>query len=142
MSKIKPINRDDIVEVLENNIFPALAGAKGVVIDSFNFESALVTFPIEKLILVSDPEKSKEKEYLKGKNWLIPWKFLRVLGSKYGDKIGELEELVYQMEDDLALVRAVLTMSEEMREVQEDVIGRYVIEIDELRKELYHLRGC
>lgn len=132
----KLIQNDDLVEVLFYPFFNDLTGARGVVIKSYDLKYAIVAFPTDRQC--SDYEND---EVLKGRHWFIPWKDLKVIDSPKDDKIGELENQLQDALEDLCVARACLTMSEEIREQQAELISKLIVDIDKLQKELYDSRG-
>ena len=136
MTKDKPIQVEDVVLVLSGYPFAAIVGSKGVVQQSMQTGLAVVGFQQEKRW--HDPNNL---EVYSAKSWLIPWKYLKVLDSAYGNSVAELEELLENLQDDLTVARSCITISEEMREIQYEQIKKLVEDIDVLRKELYLARG-
>ena len=134
MTRIKV---EDIVEVLPGCIFSSLVYSTGVVVQSLNCRMALVKFPQKKHW--ADPNDLKNP-YL-STDWLIPFDKLKVLDSPHDSRIGELEEEILGLEADLITARACLTVSEELREQQHDLIEKLVQEVDMLKAEVYHLRN-
>lgn len=80
-------------------------------------------------------------EVYSAKSWLIPWKYLKVLDSAYGNSLGELEQKLESLEDDLVVAKCCLELSEQLREVQHETIEKLKVEIDMLRAEIYYLKG-
>ncbi len=125
----KLVNKDDLVEVLPNHVFPGLAGHRGVVLQSLSFGHAVVS--------LSWPTTCEE---MLTNKWIIPCNYLKIHYSDYDDNIGFLEEKIESLEDELLISRSLLSCSEDMREVQSETINKLVEEIDLLRKELYDTR--
>ena len=136
MTKEMPIQLLDTVEVLPGGLFPGLLYSKGIVRQTFYYGAALVEFAGIKYSSNGQPN-----ETFQGTMWCIPWKYLRVIESAYGDRIGYLEEEILGLEADLVVARSCISISEELREQQHDLIQKLVEDIDILRKELYLARG-
>lgn len=136
MTKDKPIQVEDVVLVLSGYPFAAIVGSKGVVQQSMQTGLAVVGFQQEKRW--HDPSNL---EVYSAKSWLIPWKYLKVLDSAYGNSVAELEELLENLQDDLTVARSCITISEELREMQQEQISRMIVEIDMLKAEIYYLKG-
>jgi hypothetical protein len=123
------VNKDDLVEVLPNRVFPGLSGYRGVVLQPLSFGHAIVS--------LSWPTTCEE---MFTNNWIIPCNYLKIHYSNYDDNIGFLEEKIESLEDELLITRSLLGYSEDMREVQSEAINKLVEEIDLLKKELYDAR--
>lgn len=136
MNKVMPIQLLDTVEVLPGCPFPGLLYSKGIVRQTHYWGAALVEFSG-----VKHSSVGQINETLSGTQWIIPWKYLRVIESAYGDRIGQLEEEILGLESDLVMVRSCLSMSEEVRDLQENQINKLIEDIDILRAELYRVRG-
>ena len=136
MTKEMPIQLLDTVEVLHGSLFPGLLYSKGIVRQTFYYGAALVEFAGIKY-----SSNGQSNETFEGTMWCIPWKYLRVIESAYGDRIGYLEEEILGLEADLVTVRSCLIVSEELREQQHDLIQKLVEEVDMLKAEVYHLRN-
>lgn len=137
MTKDKPIQEQDVVLVLPGCQFSPLVGSKGVVQRSMPTGLAVVQFQTEKRW--HDPDDLSSP--YAAKSWLIPWKYLKVLDSAYGNSVGELEELLEQAQDDLVTCRSCLEMSEQLREMQEVQLQYLIEETDRLKLEIYRLKG-
>ena len=131
------IKADDIVEVLPGCIFSSLVYSTGVVVQSLNCRMAIVRFPQKKHW--TDPKDLKNPYF--GTDWLIPFDKLKVLDSPHDSRIGELEEEILGLEADLVVARSCISISEELREQQHDLIQKLVEDVDMLRAEVYHLRN-
>lgn len=136
MNKVMPVQLLDTVEVLPGCPFPGLLYSKGIVRQVYFWGAALVEFPGIKY-----SSTGQVNETFSGTQWTIPWKYLRVIESAYGDRIGQLEEEILGLESDLVMVRSCLSMSEEVRDLQENQINKLIEDIDILRAELYRVRG-
>ena len=98
--------------------------------------ASVVEFPTEK--------RSKDfdtMEVFQSKFWCIPWRYLKVLESAYDDQLGIMEHQIQDLEESLMFTRSCLSISEELRDQQADLIERLVEELEGLRKELYLVRG-
>lgn len=127
---------DDILEILPGCVFQSLVYSRGVVIQALSCGMAIVKFPQNKHLTYAD-----NLEKFECTDWLIPFDKLKVLDSPRDNKIGEMEEEILGLEDDLVTVRSCLIVSEEMRENQFDLIEKLVQEVDMLKAEVYHLRN-
>ena len=134
MTRIKV---QDVVEVLPGCIFSSLVYSTGVVVQSLNCRMAVVRFPQKK----HWTNHLDVKESMLCADWLIPFDKLKVLDSPHDSRIGELEEEILGLETDLVVARSCISISEELREQQHDLIQKLVEDIDTLRKELYLARG-
>lgn len=136
MSKQPPVKLGDVVQVLPGCPFSSLVHSKGIVRSSLSLMSCVVEFPTER--------RSKDfdtGEVLQSKFWCIHWKYLRVIESAYDDKLGEMEQQIQDLEESLMFARSCLTVSEELREQQADLIAKLVEEVDVLNAKVYHLSG-
>lgn len=131
----KFIHEEDIIEVLPGCVFRNLVYSKGTVVQSLNSGFALVRF--QSIKHWSDEELGK----VQGLDWLVPWSKLKVLDSPHDTHLGKLEEEILGLESDLVTARCCISMSEELRETQHDLIQKLIEDIDVLRKELYLARG-
>ena len=136
MTKPLPVKELDVIEVLPGCLFPGLVYSKGIVRESLNFMSCVVEFPADKR-----SADGALMETFQGRYWCIPWKYLKVLDSAYGNSVAELEELLENLQDDLTVARSCITISEELREMQQEQISRMIVEIDMLKAEIYYLKG-
>lgn len=136
MTKPLPIKEKDIVQVLPGCPFASLVHSKGIVRSSLGLMSCIVEFPTEKRNQDFDT-----MEVLQGKYWCIHWEHLRVIESAYDDQIGVLEHQMQDLEESLMFTRSCLSISEELRDQQSDLIDRLVEDLEGLRKELYLVRG-
>lgn len=130
------IKNEDIVEVLPGCVFQSLVYSKGVVIQSLNSQLAIVRFQQKKHYQCVD-----KLEVYNCTDWIILFDKLKVLDSPQDSRMGILEEEILGLEDDLVTARALLHVSEEMREHQFDLIEKLVEDVDKLKAELYHLKG-
>lgn len=133
MIKIYP---HDIVEVLPGCVFQSLVYSRGVVFQSLYSGMAIVRFPQNKHLTYAD-----NLEKINCTDWLIPFDKLKVLDSPRDDRIGEMEEEILGLEADLVTARACLSVSEEMRDKQFDLIEKLIEEVDMLKAEVYRIRG-
>ena len=131
------IKLDDVVSVESNPFFPTLVGSQGVVKQVLAGRQVLIQFP--KKQRNANLENLEEK--FEATEWLLPFQCLRVLDSPYDDRCGILEEEILGLEADLVTARALLHVSEEMREHQFELIEKLVEDVDKLKAELYHLKG-
>lgn len=133
----KPVNEQDVVEILSDCLWGTLVGSRGVVQQSFQYKQALVKF--------QSPRRWQNpydlQEIIQCTDWLIDWKYIKVIDSAFGNSVAVLESQLEMLEDDLTTVRCCLSMSEEMRELQESQIEKMIIEIDQLKAEIYLLKG-
>jgi len=136
MTNNKPVQVEDVVLVLSGYPFSAIVGSKGVVQQSMQTGLAVVYFQQEKRW--HDPSNL---EVYSAKSWLIPWKYIKVLDSAYGNSLGELEQKLESLEDDLVVSKCCLELSEQLREMQHETIEKLKVEIDMLRAEIYYLKG-
>lgn len=135
-SKQLPVKELDVVEVLPGCPLQGLVYSKGIVRESLSFMFCVVEFPADK--------RSKDgqlMETFQGRYWCIPWKYLRIVESPYDDRCGILEEEILGLEADLVTARALLHVSEEMREHQFELIEKLIEDVDKLKAELYQLKG-
>ena len=131
------IKLNDIVSVESNPFFPALVGSQGVVKQVLAGKQVLIQFPKKQWNV--DPKNIQE--VFESTEWILPFQYLRVLDSPYDDRCGSLEEEILGLEADLVTARALLHVSEEMREHQFELIEKLVEDVDKLKAELYHLKG-
>ena len=131
------IKLDDVVSVESNPFFPALVGSQGVVKQVLAGKQVLIQFPKKQRNVY--PEYLEEQ--FEATEWILPFQYLRVLDSPYDDKMGEMEEEILGLEADLVTARALLHVSEEMREHQFELIEKLIEDVDKLKAELYHLKG-
>ena len=134
MTKPLPVKLNDIVEILPGCPFSALVHSKGIVRSSLGLMSCIVEFPTEKR-----SQDFETMEVLQGKFWCINWKYLKVIESAYDDRLGELEHKIQDLEDNLVFSQSCLSMSEQLRGQQADLIERLVEELDSLKAKVYHL---
>lgn len=134
MTKIK---YGDVVQVLHGCVFQSLVYNTGVVVQSMSAGMAVVRFQQSKHW--TDPEDLKKPMLCT--DWSIPFDKLKVLDSPHDTRMGDLEEEILGLEADLVTARALLHVSEEMREHQFELIEKLVKDVDKLKAELYHLRG-
>jgi len=134
MTKPLPVKERDIVQILPGCPFSSLVHSKGIVRSSLGLMSCIVEFPTEKRSQDFDT-----MEVLQGKFWCIHWKYLRVIESAYDDRLGELEHKIQDLEDNLVFSQSCLSMSEQLRDQQADLIERLVEELDILKAKVYHL---
>ena len=133
----KPVNTDDVVEVLPHKNFPHLAYFKGVVLQSLNCRMAVIRCSQPQRY--TDPEL---KEVFSGHVWILPWDCLKVIDSAFGNSVAVLEDQLQAMEDDLVIARACLSTSEEIRELQYMHIEKLTEEINFLQAEIFKLKGA
>lgn len=134
MTKPLPIKEGDTVEVLPGCTFSSLVYSKGIARKSSGSVSSVVEFPTER--------RSKDfdtMEVFQSKFWCIPWKHLRVIESAYDDRLGQMEHEIQDLEESLMFTRSCLSISEELRDQQSDLIEELVQELDALKAKLYHL---
>lgn len=131
------IKLDDIVSVESNPFFPALVGSQGVVKQVLAGKQVLIGFPTK----CRNVDPKNIQEVFESTEWILPFQYLRVLDSPYDDRCGILEEEILGLEADLVTARALLHVSEEMREHQFELIEKLVEDVDKLKAELYHLKG-
>ena len=131
------IKLGDVVEVESNPFFPALVGSQGVVKQVLAGKQCLIEFPTKK----RNANLDNLEEKFEDTQWLLPFQYLLVLDSPYDDKIGLMEEEILGLEADLVTARALLHVSEDMREHQLNLIEKLVEDADKLKAELYHLKG-
>ena len=131
------IKLQDIVQIESNPFFPALVGSRGVVKQVLAGKQVLIQFPTK----CRNVDPKNIHEVFESTEWLLPFQYLRVLDSPYDDRCGSLEEEILGLEADLVTARALLHVSEEMREHQFELIERLVEDVDKLKAELYHLKG-
>ena len=131
------IKLDDVVEVESNPFFPALVGSQGVVKQVLIGKQCLIEFPTKK----RNANLDNLEEKFEDTQWILPCQYLLVLDSPYDDRCGILEEEILGLEADLVTARALLHVSEEMREHQFELIEKLVEDVDKLKAELYHLKG-
>jgi len=136
MTKTIPVKHGDIVEILPGCPFSSLVHSKGIVRSSLGLMSCIVEFPTERRSQDFDT-----MEILQGKYWCIHWKYLKVIESAYDDQLGIMEHQMQDLEESLMFTRSCLSISEELRDQQAELIERLVEEIEGLRKELYLARG-
>lgn len=131
------IYEGDVVEILPGCSFQSLVYCTGVVEQALPFGMAIVKFQQDKYWC--DPHDLNNK--VTCNTWLIPFNKLKVLDSPHDTRLGELEEEILGLEADLVTARACLSVSEEMRDKQFDLIEKLIEEIDVLKSEVYHLRN-
>lgn len=131
------IKLDDIVSIESNPFFPALVGSQGVVKQVLAGKQVLIQFPTK----CRNVDPKNIQEVFEATEWILPFQYLRVLDSPYDTRMGEMEEEILGLESDLVTARALLHVSEEMREHQFELIERLVEDVDKLKAELYHLKG-
>ena len=129
------IKLHDRVEVLPNPIFRDLTGFVGTVVQLLPAGLCIVDFSCK-----LGSKTRLDPEVLTASVWNMQEKYLRVLDSPRDDLVGTLEEKIADLEDDLAVARSCLEVSEEMREKQFELIDNLIVEIDRLKAELY-LKG-
>lgn len=134
MTKTLPIKEKDIVEVLSGCPFASLVHAKGIVRSSLGLMSCIVEFPTERR-----SQDFETMEVLQSKFWCIHWKYLRVVESAYDDALGVMEHQMQDLEESLMFTRSCLSISEQLRDQQSDLIERLVEEVDMLKAKVYHL---
>lgn len=125
MTKSLPVKHGDIVEILPGFPFKSLS-----------FMSCIVEFSTEKRSQDFDT-----MEVLQSKFWCIHWKYLKVIESAYDDRLGEMEHQIQDLEENLMFSQSCLSVSEELRDQQADLIARLVEEIDMLKAKVYSLVG-
>lgn len=130
------IKQEDVVEVLPGCIFSSLVYSTGVVVQSLNCRMAVVRFPQKR-----NSTLPEDLESFQCHDWIIPFDKLKVLDSPHDDRLGLLEEEILGLEADLAVARSCISISEELREQQQDLIQKLVQDVDMLRAEVYHLRN-
>lgn len=136
MTKPIPVKQGDTVEVLPGCTFSSLVYSKGIARKPSGSMASVVEFPTEK--------RSKDfdtMEVFQSKVWCIPWRYLKVIESAYDDQLGIMEHQIQDLEESLMFTRSCLSISEELRDQQSDLIERLVEELEGLRKELYLVRG-
>ena len=136
MTKPLPIKEGDTVEVLPGFTFSSLVYSKGIARKTSGSMASVVEFPTEK--------RSKDfdtMEVFQSKFWCIPWRYLKVLESAYDDQLGIMEHQIQDLEESLMFTRSCLSISEELRDQQSDLIESLVEELEGLRKELCLVRG-
>ncbi len=131
------IKLDDIVSVESNPFFPALVGSQGVVKQVLAGKQVLIQFPTK----CRNVDPKNIQEVFESTEWILPFQCLRVLDSPYDDRCGILEEEILGLEADLVTARALLHVSEEMREHQFELIEKLIEDVDKLKAELYQLKG-
>ena len=131
------IKLDDIVSVESNPFFPAIVGSQGVVKQVLACKQVIIQFPTK----CRNVDPKNIQEVFESTEWILPFQYLRVLDSPYDDKMGLMEEEILGLEADLVTARALLHVSEEMREHQIELIEKLVEGVDKLKAELYHLKG-
>jgi len=134
MTKTIPVKQNDIVEVLPGCPFSSLVYSKGIVRSSLGLMSCIVEFPTEKRSQDFDT-----MEILQGKYWCIHWKYLKVIESAYDDQLGIMEHQMQDLEESLMFTRSCLSISEELRDQQADLIERLVEDLNILKAKVYHL---
>jgi len=133
MTKPLPVKISDVVQVLPGCPFKSLVHSKGIVRESLSFMSCVVEFPVEQRIKDFDTG-----ETLQSKFWCIHWKYLMVVESAYDDALGVMEHQIQDLEERLMFARSCLTISEELREQQVELIAKLVEEVDMLNAKVYH----
>lgn len=136
MTKPLPVKEGDTVEVLPGCTFSSLVYSKGIARKPSGSMASVVEFPTEK--------RSKDfdtMEVFQSKFWCIPWRYLKVIESAYDDALGELEHKIQDLEESLMFTRSCLSISEELRDQQSDLIEELVQELEALKAKLYHLNG-
>ena len=134
MTKPLPIKEGDTVEVLPGCTFSSLVYSKGIARKASGSMASVVEFPTEK--------RSKDfdtMEVFQSKFWCIPWRYLKVLESAYDDRLGQMEHEIQDLEESLMFTRSCLSISEELRDQQSDLIDKLVGEIDLLKVKVYRL---
>lgn len=133
MTKPLPVKEKDIVEILPGCPFASLVHSKGIVRSSLGLMSCIVEFPTERR-----SQDFETMEVLQSKFWCIPWKYLKIIESAYDDTLGMMEHQVLDLEESLMFTRSCLSISEELRDQQADLIERLVEEVDMLKARLYY----
>ena len=133
----KPVNVEDVVEILSGCRWLPLVGSRGVVLQSFNCKQAVVRF--------QSPRRWQNpndlQEVIQCTEWLVSWEDIKVIDSAFGNSVAVLEDQIQMLEDELTTSRCCVAMSEELRERQAEIIAKMIIEIDELKAEIYRLKG-
>lgn len=130
------IKVNDVVEILPNSVFGSLVGKRGVVRQKIGKNTSIVQLPANE-----KHHDMQSKETFSSASWYFQDKHLKVLDSPNDSRIGDLEEQVQSLEDDLLIARACLSTSEELRDRQFDLLENMKEEIDNLRAEVYHLQN-
>lgn len=116
---IHHIKKEDIVEVQPSMCSSQyhLEYKKGVVIQSFAFKMAIVQFDTALITTVAD-----SREVIKSNTWLVHWDNLKVLDSPQDERFTILENEIVDLEDSLYSARALLAVSEQLRDMQRELI--------------------
>ncbi len=123
------IKINDVVEVLPNLVYVTLVGRKGFIVQKIDKSTSLVNFPC-----VCKHYDTDTKETVSSTQWYLQDKYLKIIDSPEDNRIGTLEENIQSLEDDLVITRAALSISEELRDKQFNII-------EDLKKEIDCLNG-
>lgn len=130
-----PIKIQDTVEVLPGCNFPGIVYSNGIVRTFFD------SFAVVEFTSIRRSTDATAMEVFESKFWAVPWKYLRVLESAYDDLLGDAQEHIESIQNELSFCRSCLEVSEELREGQFDLIEKLIEEVDKLKAEVYHLRN-
>lgn len=126
----------DIVDILPNSFFPGVVGQRGKVIQVYAGNTAIVH--LDKRISYTDLREPQES--YNSSIWVFMQKHLGVIESPLDNRIGELEYMLEESEENLSFSRATLAYSEELRENQSFLIDDLQQQILALERQIKNLK--